>query len=77
MSDSKQTAKDNSFNNCKPFCTITEAIQATGLAGYYLRQGVRSGWIPHIRCGNKIMINMKLFSAMLDEISQKGGVVNG
>ena len=57
----------------KLFCTISEVAHSTGLSSYYIRQGVKEGWIPHIRCGNKIMVNMRLFLPMLDTLSQDGG----
>ena len=56
----------------KPFLPILEVVKETGLSSYYLRQGCRDGWIPHIRCGNKVVINMRLFLPILDSISQQG-----
>ena len=59
----------------KLFCTIAEATKETGLSQYFIREGVRNGQIPCIKCGNKFMINMRLFLPMLDDMS-KGGENN-
>ena len=53
----------------KKFLTIQEAAERTGLAVYYIRQGIKKGKIPYIRCGNKAMVNIKKFLEMLDEES--------
>lgn len=55
----------------KPFLGIIETAKATGLSTYFIREGIRKGWIPFIRCGNKAMINMKLFLPMLDDLSRE------
>ena len=55
----------------KPFLGIIETAKTTGLSTYFIRQGIREGWIPFIRCGNKAMINMKLFLPMLDDLSRE------
>lgn len=41
-----------------PFQKISEACKTTGLSMYYLRNGVRSGEIPHIKSGKDIYINV-------------------
>lgn len=55
----------------KYFLTITETAEQTGLSTYYLRQGIREGWIPFIRCGAKAMINFPKLIAILDEESEQ------
>lgn len=42
----------------KIFLSITEAARVTGLSTYYLRQGVKSGEIEHLRAGEKYLVNM-------------------
>lgn len=44
--------------NNTPFLSIKDAATVTGLSQKYLRQGVRSGEIPHICAGAKYMINV-------------------
>ena len=61
----------NTETAAKLFQSIEETAYETGLSVYFLRQGIRSGWIPFIRCGNKAMINMKLFLPMLDDLSRE------
>lgn len=41
-----------------PFLGIPDACTKTGLSQCYLRAGVKSGHIPHIRCGQRILINI-------------------
>lgn len=53
----------------KRFLTIEDTAEETGLSVYYLRQGIRAGWIPHIKCGCKSMINIAKLIEMLDEQS--------
>ena len=62
--------------NVKLFCTIPEATESTGLSGYYIRQGIKDGRIPHIKSGNKYLVNMRLFLSMLDNLSMEGGEIN-
>ncbi len=51
-----------------PFMTVKEACNTTGLSMFYLRQGVKEGWCPHIRSGNKILINVPL---LLDRLNKE------
>ena len=53
----------------KRFLTIEETAEKTGLSVYFLRQGIKSGWIPHIRCGCKAMINFPKLIEILDSES--------
>ncbi len=53
----------------KRFLNIDETAEQTGLSVHFIRQGIRQGWIPHIRCGNKAMINIRKFLEILDEQS--------
>ena len=55
------------------FLTIEETSEQLGLAVYYLRQGIKAGWIPYIRCGNKAMINLPKLIEILDAESTGNG----
>lgn len=57
----------------KRFLTIEETAEQTGLSVYYLRQGIRKGWIPHIKCGCKSMINYAKLIDILDCQSDNSG----
>ena len=57
-------------SDLKPFRSIELTVEATGLSEYFIRQGIREGWIPHIRCGCKVMINYPKFLAILDAMSE-------
>lgn len=56
----------------KRFLTIKETADVTGLSMYYLRQGIHAGWVPYVRCGSKIMVNILLLIEKLDEKSCGG-----
>lgn len=43
------------------FASIDETARLTGLSRFYIRQGLRAGEIPHIRCGAKYMVNLADF----------------
>lgn len=48
------------MTNSKPFQTIKEACISTGLSQYFLREGCKSGSVPHIKSGMKYYINIPL-----------------
>lgn len=50
----------------KRFLTIEETAEKTGLSVYYIRQGIRTGKIPAIKCGCKSMINFQKLIEILD-----------
>lgn len=56
----------------KRFLTIEETAKQTGLSVFYLRQGIKKGTVPFIRCGCKAMINIAKLIEMLDEQSVNG-----
>ena len=49
-----------------PFANIKDAATITGLSMYYLRAGCRDGTIPHVKCGNKFMVNIPALLRLLD-----------
>ncbi len=54
-----------------PFLTIRDASTATGLSQYYLRNGCKAGTVPHVRSGEKYLINVPELIRKLDAESQK------
>ena len=58
------------MNDKAPFQSIKEACDSTGLSQFFLRQGVRAGAIPHIRCGKKILVNVPALVELLDKQSR-------
>ena len=56
----------------KPFQGVKETANTTGFSQFFIRQGVRNGTIPHIRCGEKILVNVPAFLQLMDEQSRKG-----
>lgn len=57
-------------NTGKPFQGIRETANSTGLSQYFLRKGVKAGTIPHIRSGEKILINVPALMNLMDEQSR-------
>lgn len=56
----------------KRFMTVEETSEQTGLSMFYLRQGIKTGRFPFIRCGNKAMINFPKLIEILDNESVNG-----
>ncbi len=53
------------------YLSIKKAAEKTGLAEFYIRNGVRDGSIPAIKCGGKYMINMEAFKKKLKELEKR------
>lgn len=49
------------------FQPIKSVVKITGFSEWYLRQGLKAGTIPHIRSGNRILINLPKFMEELDK----------
>lgn len=56
----------------KPFLTIKEASQVTGLSQYFLRSGCRDGSVPCIRSGRTYMVNVPALLRKLEHQAEKG-----
>ena len=57
----------------KPFLSITEASAVTGLSQFYLRSGCKNGIVPHVRTGNKYLVNIPALLRKLDAGTEKEG----
>lgn len=51
------------------FQPIKEVVKITGLSEYFLRQNLKAGKIPYIKCGKKILINMPRLEAELERLT--------
>lgn len=61
--------------NNKPFQSLEEAAETTGLSTFYLRRGCKAGTVPHIRSGKKYLVNVP---ALLQKLGVPiGGEVDG
>lgn len=47
--------------------SVKSTARITGCSEWYLRQGLKAGTIPHIRSGNRILINLPKFLEELDK----------
>jgi len=57
-----------------PFQSVKETCRSLGVSQFYLRNGIKDGTVPHIRSGNKILINVpKLLDALNRE--SEGGTI--
>ena len=53
-----------------PYQGIAQASFVSGMSQYYIRQGILNGTIPHIRSGNKYLVNVPAFIEQLNQQSQ-------
>ena len=53
-----------------PFAKITEASRLTGLSTYFLRQGCKSGSVPHVCNGNVYLVNIPALLRKLGAIEE-------
>ena len=56
--------------NQPPFLNIARACEVTGLSQYYLRNGCKSGFVPHIKSGKVYLINVPALLRKLDAESE-------
>ena len=54
-----------------PYQSIPETTKTTGLGIPFLRKGCRDGSIPHIKVGQKYMINVPLLLQQLEAQSME------
>lgn len=55
-----------------PFLSIERACEVTGLSQYYLRNGCKSGFVPHVRSGRSYLVNVPALLRKLDAESEVG-----
>lgn len=58
--------------NEAPFMKIKDAVKATGLSAYFLRNGCKDGSVPHVVCGTAYLINVPALLEKLDAQSREG-----
>ena len=61
------------FDKTAPFQSIRNTSQLTGLAMGFIREGCKTGAIPHIMCGQEYRVNVPLFLQQLDAASMGAG----
>lgn len=58
------------------FQTFADASRTTGLSQYFLRRGCKAGTIPHIKSGNKFLVNVPLLIEQMDRQSISSATAN-
>ena len=58
------------MSNTAIYQTIKQTAESTGLSQYFLRQLLKTGKLPHMKTGVKIMVNVPLLLSKLEEQSQ-------
>ena len=58
------------YDPTQRFQTFVDSSRITGLSQYYLRRGCKTGTIPHIKSGNKFLINIPLLIEQMDLASK-------
>ena len=56
----------------KTYYTLRDAVRETGLSSYFLRNGCKSGLVPHIKSGNRYYINVPLLLERLNDPDTEG-----
>ncbi len=51
----------------QPFLTIRKCVPITGLSERYLRELLRKGELPHIKSGNRVLVNTRKLLEIMDE----------
>lgn len=59
-------------NYSAPFQPIKNVTRLTGFSERFVREGVKSGVIPHVRVGVKIFVDVPKFLAKMHEQSGAG-----
>lgn len=57
--------------NGVPYMTIKDTSTATGLSQYLIRRLCKEGRCPHIRSGEKYLVNVEALLEKLDEQSRE------
>lgn len=57
------------YNADRPFQTIAEAAQTTGLSQFFIRKACHEGTCPHIKAGKTFMVNVPMLVQQLNEQS--------
>lgn len=55
-----------------PFLTIRKCVPITGLSERYLRELLHNGELPHIKAGNRVLVNVRKLLDMMDEKTTTG-----
>lgn len=53
-------------NDSAPFQTVPNACRLTGLSQKFLRDGCKSGTVPHVRSGSVYLVNVPALLRSLD-----------
>lgn len=53
-----------------PFQKIADACKTTGLSRYFLRQGCKSGTVPHVKSGGTYYVNVVALLRQLDAMEE-------
>lgn len=62
------------YDLSRQFQTIADAARTTGLSQYFIRRGCRDGSVPHIKSGNKFMVNVPLLIEQMDRQSVNSNI---
>lgn len=61
----------NEYNPAARYQSIEHACRTTGLSQYYLRNGVKAGTVPHVRCGRVYMVDVPRLYEVLEQQQKK------
>lgn len=64
--------QQNTYQKNAPFQKIADACRSTGLSQHYLRQGCKSGTVPHVKSGSTYYVNVPALLRSLGVDTAKG-----
>lgn len=64
------TKREYKTEGIPPFLSIERACEVTGLSQYFLRNGCKTGTVPHVKSGRVYLVNIP---ALLRKLDAEGG----
>ena len=56
-----------------PYKSVKEVVALSGFSEYFIRDGIRAGRIPFIKCGKTFKIPYQLFMEQMEREAQQNG----
>lgn len=67
----------NNTSTAKNFYNISDTARMTGLSSYWIRQQLKAGKLPHVRCGNRYLVNLPAMLEVLNAESESNAINTG
>ena len=57
----------------RPYKTVREVVALSGFSEHYIRDGIRAGRIPYVKCGKAFKIPYQLFMEQMEREARMNG----